>query len=476
MTLKHQAASGFIWNAVEKFSAQFIALVIGVTLARILTPEDFGLMGMLVIFTSVATAFVDSGMGSGLVQQQDKTDDDYATVFVFNIVAATAMYLVLFAIAPYVAAFYQDGRLTLLLRIVSLNIPLGALLSIQRLKLQIALNFKALAKVNLAANALAGIAAILVARSGVGYWALAVQLLCASMLQLIFFMLMGNWRYRCAFSKKSFDTLFSFGSKLLFASLYAQALRNVYNVFIGKYYSSIDLGYYTRAIALTELVAGTVTTVIDQVTYPLLSALKADQGRMVGVFIRVIRMAAFINFPAIVLLSALAKPIVLILLTDKWEAVIPLLQWMAFGRILFPLSVLNFNLLNANGRSDIFLKVDLSKLPLAVIAMVITIPMGVKAMVIGQVVTSFLAFFINTYMPGKLFHYGALAQLGAIKYTVLNAAVMFGATYFCVQAIDHTYLQLIVGAATGCAVYLLLAYLQKSPELEALLALVGIRK
>ena len=472
MSIKQKATSGFIWNAIEKFSSHLISLIIGVSLARILTPEDFGLMGMLVIFTSAAGTFIDSGLGSGLIQKANKTDRDYSSVFIFNFIVAIAMYLLLFFLAPLVAEFYEEERLTNLLRIISLNLLIGSFVSIQRLKLNIDLNFKALAKVNLSSNVLSGIIAIILANQGLGYWALVTKLLLESIFNLIFLLILANWKYSFLFSKESFQELFSFGYKLLFAGLYAQAFRNVYNVFIGKYYSCGNLGYYTRAVALTELVSGTVTSVIEQVTYPLFSSLKNEQARMISVFSRVIRMASFINFPSIVLLSVLAEPIVLILLTDKWVEVVPLLQWMAFGRIFYPMSALNLNLLNANGRSDLFLKVDLSKMPIMIVAMLITMPIGIKAMIIGQVITGSLAYFINAFMPGKLFGFGAIKQLNEIKYIALNSLIMGLVVVLSISLLDSLWLKLITGLFLGVSTYFLLSYKQKSVELYELLSIV----
>lgn len=476
MTLKQQATSGFLWNAFERFSGHLLSLVIGVLLARILNPEDFGLLGMLVIFTSIAGTFVESGMGSGLIQKQDKTDVDYSTVFVFNLVTAFAMYLILFLAAPYISDFYDEPRLTDLLRVLSLTIIVGAFVAIQRAKLNIDLNFKALAKINISANFLSGTIAVFLAWYGIGYWALAVHMLLTGIFSFIFLLFLGNWKYSTKFSKDSFKDLFGFGSKLLFASLYAQALRNVYDVYIGKYYTSADLGFYSRSIKFTELIAGTVNSVIQQVTYPLLAQMRTDPNRMISVFRRLIKMSAFIIFPSMVLLSLQAEPIVLLLLTEKWSAVIPLLQWMAFARILYPASSLNLNLLNANGRSDLFLKVDLSKLPLSIVAIIITLPIGIKAMVIGHVCTSFVAFFFNAFMPGRLFNYGAFKQLKDMLPSIFNSFIMGVIVFFTISVMDNMFAKLMIGTLIGVVSYVLLAYAQKSNELYELIEIVTRKK
>lgn len=475
MSIKHQVTIGFIWNAIERFSGNLLSLLIGVILARILTPEDFGLMGMLVIFTSLATAFVESGMGSGLIQKQDKTDLDYSTVFVFNFVVALLIYIILFVAAPYVSEYYHEPRLTTLMRVTSLNIIIGSFVAIQRIKLNIELKFKALAKINVAANFLSGGMAILLAWLGLGYWALAIQLLLVGLISFWLFLLLKSWQYSFKFSKKSFDELFGFGSKLLFSALYAQALKNVYNVYIGKHYSVRDLGFYGRALSFTELIAGTVNSVIQQVTFPILAHLRDDPEKMISIFRRLIKMSAFIIFPSMVLISVLAEPIVLLLFSEKWASVIPMLQWMVFARVLYPASSLNLNLLNANGRSDLFLKVDLSKFPLIFLAIIITLPMGIKAMIIGHVITSFISFFHNSFMASRLFNYGPFTQLRDMLPYILNSFIMGIIVYCSVLLFDNLFLKLILGVSIGVIIYSLISYGQGCSEIREIIKFFGNR-
>lgn len=213
--LRDIATRGIAWNAFERFSGQFINLIVGVILARILTPEDFGLLGMLLLFTSVANLFVDSGMGSGLIQQQEKKSIDFSTVFIFNLVVSFLFYFLLFALAPHISAFYEEIRLTALLRILSLNIIIGALTTIQRVKLNISLDFKTLAQINIISTLLSGIIGIYFATVGLGYWSLVLQSISANLFKLFGFLIIQNWRYSLKFSIKSFKKLFGFGSKLL---------------------------------------------------------------------------------------------------------------------------------------------------------------------------------------------------------------------------------------------------------------------
>ena len=260
--------------------------------------------------------------------------------------------------------------------------------------------------------------------------------------------------------------MFGFGSKLLLAGLYAQTLNNIYNVVIGKAYSATDLGFYTKAKGFAEITAGTVTSIMQQVTYPILASLQDDRSRMTSVFSRLIRMSAFFIFPAMTLLSLLSEPFIRLILTEKWLPMVPLLQWMCFARIFYPLSVINMNILNAVGRSDLFLKLDLSKCPLIGLALVITIPLGVKAMIIGHVVTSFLAYIMNAYLPGRMFGYGPIQQFRAISKIILATLGMALVVFLSCRGIDSDILKLICGVSFGIVSYLGLTFLFRIPEFD----------
>jgi O-antigen/teichoic acid export membrane protein len=279
---------------------------------------------------------------------------------------------------------------------------------------------------------------------------------------------LSKWTPSIAFSKKSFKSLFKFGSKLLIAGLYAQILNNLYNICIGRFYSTASLGYYTRAKNFADLSSGTIVSVLQQATFPILTAVQDDKEKLITIYSRMIRMSAFIIIPLMAFIALQAKPIVLLLFTEKWAALIPLLQWMVFARIFYPMSALNLNLLNAIGRSDLFLKVDLSKLPLTILAMVITIPLGVKVMIIGHVITSSLSFIINAYIPGKFFGYGAIKQLKDMFPFFIATTGMAIPVVIMSYFMDYLILQLFFGALFGLATYLLICWLFKLEELAEL--------
>jgi O-antigen/teichoic acid export membrane protein len=467
-SLKSLATNGILWSAVDKFAVQIGQFVVSILLARILMPEDFGLIGILTVFIALSQTFIESGLGMGLIQRQDRTDIDFSTLFVFNIGVSSFVYLLLFFLAPYISTFFQQPQLTDLTRVLGLSLFLNAFAIVQRTKLTIVIDFKTFAKSNVIGMVLGGVCGVIAAKNDCGVWSLVIQTLVGSLASTGSLWFLSKWTPSIAFSKKSFKSLFRFGSKLLIAGLYAQILNNLYNICIGRFYSTASLGYYTRAKNFADLSSGTIVSVLQQATFPILTAVQDDKEKLITIYSRMIRMSAFIIIPLMTFIALQAKPIVLLLFTEKWAALIPLLQWMVFARIFYPMSALNLNLLNAIGRSDLFLKVDLSKLPLTILAMVITIPLGVKAMIIGHVITSSLSFIINAYIPGKFFGYGAIKQLKDMFPFFIATTGMAIPVVIMSYFMDYLILQLFFGALFGLATYLLICWLFKLEELAEL--------
>jgi len=278
----------------------------------------------------------------------------------------------------------------------------------------------------------------------------------------------GKWKPSFQFSKTSFHQLFGYSSKVLGVGIAGTVFANIYKVIIGKAYTARILGYYSQGFQLAEMSSASVTNILQKVSFPILSQVQEDIPKFVAIFKRYLRMAAFVNFPLMVLLSMLAEPFVSVFLTDKWLPTVPLLQWLCFARILYPISVLNNVVLNAKGRSDLFLKVDLAKWPVTILALLITIPLGIEAVVIGHVITSFIGFFMNTFMAGKLFNYGAMEQLKDILWQALATLGMAGVVYLFSLIQSPAITHLVVEAATGIIAYLIFAILLKIPELTDL--------
>ena len=468
-TLKSRTIKGLLWSSIDKFAVLIIGFLIGLILARKLMPADYGLVGMLAIFIAVTQLLVESGFSSALIQKHTPTHDDYSTVFYFNLVVSIVFYLIMFFAAPLIAAFYKTPELTAITRVLMLLIFINALSLVQQTKLTIGLDFKTQAKVSVVSVVISGGLGVLAAYSGYGVWSLVIQILSAAIIKTVLLFYFSQWLPSWVFSIVSFKQLFRFSSNVLLAGLAASIVNNIYSIIIGKFFTAKELGYYTNGRQYPDYIAGPIANVFVGVTYPVLVSLKNDKQAMVQVYSRLMRLTVFFVMPILSLLALLAHPIVHLILTDKWMPMVPLMQWMCFARMLAPLCSLNMINLNVIGRSDLFLKVELFKLPFTVGALIITIPFGLQVVVIGHFVTMLLSFFITTYYSGKLFHYGAFKQLRDMLSVIIATVLMAVSVIACHYLLfDNDYIQLIVGGCVGVTIYVLAAFLMKIEELKDL--------
>ena len=472
-SLKSSAIKGATWSAIDRFGSYAGQLVINVILARLLIPEDFGLVAMLSVFQAIAQTFIDSGMGSGLIQKTDRTDIDFSTVFVFNLIVSILVYILLYFAAPFIAEFYKEPRLIELTRVLMLCIILYALAAVQTVKLTIALDFKTLAIINILKITAGGIAGIIAAYHDCKAWSLVYQTLTSAFVGVLLFRIFVKWKPSVRFSKESFKNLFGFGSKLLCAGIVAQIFNNLYNIFIGKFYSATDLAYYSKAYTYTNVAAGSITSVLQQVTYPILASIRENKEHLLSVYRRLIRMTAFLVLPMMATFAALSEPLVVVFLTEKWLPIVPYLRWLCLARVVIPVSSINMNILNANGRSDLFLKLDLSKLPLSIITMLITVPLGIDAVVMGSAITSIICFFINAWLPGKLYGYGPIAQMKDILPMILVTTLTAAATYQIISYCSSSLIQLLIGCLSSILIYYTLSYLTRIEELKEINSLLA---
>lgn len=464
-SLKNKALTGMAWSSADKFAVQGVSFAIGVILARLLMPADYGLIGILAIFMALSELFVGSGLSTALIQKSDRTDVDYSTIFHFNLIVSLVFYFVLFFSAPLIAQFFNEPQLTVLTRILSLSIIINSLSIVQQTRLTIQLDFKSQAKISLFSVVISGSIGILMAYHGFGVWALVVQMLSAALVRSACLYYFNKWLPLLTFSASSFRRLFGFSSKLLAAGFVATIVNNLYAILIGKVFSEKDLGFYTRAKQYPEVLSATLSSVLQGVSFPILASLQNDRERMVSVYGRIMRMVVFFIVPSLTLFALLAEPFIRLLLTEKWMPVVPLIQWLCFARMITSLSSLNMSILNAIGRSDLFFFVDISKLPLTVAALVITIPLGLTAVVIGHFVTSFICFFINAYYPGKIFDFGAVRQIKEMWRMICATLVMSVAVFISMVFLLSDLSKLIIGIPLGIVIYLLSAYLLKIKEL-----------
>ena len=474
-SVRSKLLHGVAWNFTEKILVKAVSFVISIILARLLSPSDYGLMGMLAIFMSVSSVFIEGGLAKALIQRQDCRDIDYSTAFVTNVLLSLVIYAILFFMAPLIADFYEEPLLVDLTRVLALTIILGSFNIVQRAKLMANVDFKSLAQINVLSIFVTGAIGIGMAYLGFGVWALVGQAIGQTLFLIFIFPFYSKWKPSLRFSKESFSHLFGFGSKLMITGVYSVIFNNIATFCIGKAYKSEQLGYYTRASQFSDLISFTVNDVLGTVTFPVLSELQNDKDRLIAVYRKSLLVTAMVIFPIMVLCALLAYPLVLLLLTEKWLPCVVLMQWLCLARMFTPLSALNMNILNAVGRSDLFMKLDFSKAPLTIIILAITIPISVKAIVIGSFVDSFLCFFINAYLPGKMFGYGAWKQLKDWKYIFLALVLMSIAVMGFMHFVDNVWLQLFVGGTIGLIVYAACCYFFKVVD-EDMLSLIKVRR
>lgn len=474
--LKEKTVKGVMWSSIDRFSTQGIQFVFSILIARLLLPEDYGVVAMLNIFLAVSQTFIDSGFGAALIRKSDRTEIDFSTVFYFNIAVGVLFYVLLWIASPFIAAFYGIPLLEDITKVVALNLVFNSLSGVQNAKLSIAIDFKTRAKISLTGALLTGAVGLWMAYSGFGVWALVAQSVFGSLLNTVLLYWLVRWRPQWAFSWKSFREMFSFGSKLLASGLLDTAYRNVYTLVIGKFFSSSTLGLYSRADGLAQYPSSNITSVLQSVTFPVLCSIQNEPERLANAYKRFLRLSAFVVFPLMVGLAAVADPLIRLVLTDKWEGCIYLLQIICFGLMWYPIHAINLNLLQVRGRSDFFLKLEVIKKVQGVIVLCVTIPFGIVAMCYGRIVGSLLSLIYNTYYTKKLIGYGYLAQMKDLLHILFHSLVMGVGVWLVVQAFDSHWIQLVVGILAGAAYYILGAKLMRFEELDELASLVFKKK
>ncbi|MDR0560164.1 MAG: lipopolysaccharide biosynthesis protein [Prevotellaceae bacterium] len=466
MSLKQKALSGIFWSSIERFSVQGIQFAFGILLARILAPSDYGLTGMLTIFFAVSQSFIDSGFSNALIRKQNRTETDFSTVFYFNIAVGLLFYFMLFFASPYIAAFYDAPILENLTRVVALGILVNSLSIVPRAKFTINVDFKTQTKASLLSVIISGIVGILMAYRGFGVWALAVQSVVGSSIGMVAIWLYSRWIPKRIFSVSSFKDMFSYGSKLLLSGLMDTVYTNMCSLIIGKKFSKNDLGYYVRADSFTQYPSSNITGILQRVTFPILSSIQDDDKKLKETYRRFLRLSAFVIFPLMTGLLAIASPLIKLVLTEKWSGVILLLQILCLSRMWYPIHAINLNLLQVKGRSDLFLRLEIIKKIVGVTILVITIPLGVAAMCAGMIASSIIALIVNTYYTGKLIDTGFFRQMKDLTPILFNSLFMCLAVWSLTKIIHSHSVCLISGLALGAGCYLGTAYLAKSPELR----------
>lgn len=429
MTLKEKTVSGLLWSFIDSFAMQGITFIVGIVLARLLTPQEFGLVGMITIFIAISSSFINSGFGNALIQKQNCSENDYSTVFYFNLLMGFIFFLILFFTAPIISRFFKEPQLIQLIRVLGIVLIIDALTIIQRTILTKRIDFRLQTKISIISSMISGILALVMAFKGFGVWSLVARQISQQAVNSFLLWVWNSWRPILVFSVESFQQLFSFGYKLLISGLIETIYRNVYYLIIGKYFSALELGYYTRADQFQSLPSSQLNGIIGRVSFPVLTSIQDDIPRLRAAYKKIIRSTMLITFVLMLGLAAIARPMILTLIGERWEPSVIYLQMLCFIGMLYPLHSLNLNMLNVRGRSDLFLRLEIIKKIIAIPTIIIGVFLGIKIMITGIFVMSLFAYYLNSYYSGKLIGYPMMEQIKDILPSFILSFFMAAVVY-----------------------------------------------
>ena len=410
-SLKNKTVKGVAWSSIDNVTQYGVSFVVSIVLARLLSPDDYGLIGIIAIFTAVCSTFIYAGFGTALIRKKDATDEDYNTVFLVNLVTSLFLYAVIYLCSPLIADFFKREELIALTRVSALGMIIGALALVQQTILTKRIDFKNQTKITFIASIVSGAVGIVMALVGFGVWALVYQGLVSGIVRTMLLWIYNKWIPNLRFSNKSFQELFGFGWKLMVSSLLDTVWKQLYQVVVGKFYNPATLGQYTRANGFSELFSSNLTSVVQRVTYPVLSNIQDEKERMVVAYRKIIKFTMFISSIAMFALGAVSEPLLYCLIGPKWHEAATYLPLICISASTYPIHALNLNMLQVQGRSDLFLGLEIIKKIIAVGPLLIGAFIGIMPMLYTNLITTVIAFFLNSHYSGKMVGYSSWMQI-----------------------------------------------------------------
>lgn len=425
MGLKQKAVGGLFWTFIQQFSSKIITFVVSIILARLLSPAEFGLIGMLSIFIGVGISLMDSGMTSSIIRTKDADQKDYSTVFVLNIAASVVIYVLVYLAAPYIASFYGHPVLKNILRVYAISFFLSAFMGVQSAKLTKDMNFKAQMLIQIPSVIGSGILGVSLAYYGFGVWSLVYMSLCQTFLLSVQYWFHSDWRPSLRFYSENFKHHFSFGYKITLHGLIGTIYQNIFTVIIGKFYSADQLGFYSRALSMRQFPISNLSAALEKVTYPMFSSINDDNTKLKQVYRRLIQQVVFWIIPLLTLLIVVAEPLFRFLLTEKWVPAVPYFQILCVSGMLLPLQSYNGNIIKVKGHTGVILKIQIIEKIFALIGIVIAIPFGIHALLYSQIFSALLSYNMVAYYGGRMIAYPISEQLVDILPSV-SLAMLIG--------------------------------------------------
>lgn len=443
-SLKQQTILGVIWSSVQKFGTLIISFIGNIVLARLLTPGDFGVIGMLMVFIALSETLIDGGFGSALIQRKNPTNTDYSTIFYWNIILAILLYGILFISAPSIASFYKIPALSDFLKVLGTILLINSFNIIQSNILTKSLKFNILAKRDIISISIGTTIAIILAYKGFGVWSLVINYIVTAVIKSILLWTTCAWRPQLIFSFTSFKSLFKFGSYMFLYSLLDKFVFQLQALIIGRSFSANDLGFYTQAKKIHEIPERSFPSIISQVTFPVFSSIQDNKERIINVVKKTMKVTSFITFPIMVILIVIADPLIKFLLTEKWSESIVYFQILCTGGILYSINNNNLNVMKALGKSDLFFKSAIVKKSISILFIIIGIQFGIKEMVIGYAVSIYFWFFINSFITGKLTGYGCKQQGKELGINYLVSLIVGVVVYYTTKNLHLAPLTMII--------------------------------
>ena len=410
-SLKDKTVKGVGWSAIDNVAQNAVTFIVGIILARLLSPDDYGLLGIIAIFTAVCTSLVNGGFSSALIRKKDATDDDFNTAFIINIGISLFLYVVIFIISPYISSIFNRYELIALTRVASLGIIIGALSLVQQTRLTKRIDFKSQTKITLIASVFSGVIGIVMALLGYGVWSLVVQGLSSQGMRTILLWKVNKWLPKIRFSNESFKSLFGFGWKVMAVGVIDTVWKELYQLVVGIFYSPATLGQYTRSNHFSQLFSKNLTNVVQRVTFPVLSNIQDDKPRMINAYRRIIKSTMFLTTIGMFFLASISEPLLYCLIGPKWHDAAVYLPLICVAGTLYPLHAINLNMLQVQGRSDIFLGLEIIKKTIGLAPLFVGAYIGIMPMLYVNVLIGVISFYLNSYYTGKLLGYSPWMQV-----------------------------------------------------------------
>lgn len=458
---KSKVLSSLVWKFLERGGTQGIQFIIQIVLARILLPYDYGIISLISVFIAIANVFVQSGFNMALIQKKKVDERDFSSVFYLNIFVSGILYILLFFTAPFIERFYNVLGLSKVLRVLSLTLFLGAINSIQNAVISRKMEFKKLFFSSIAAIIVSGIIGVILALLGFGVWALVFQQLSNQIITTIVLWFTVKWRPQLVFSLEKIKVLFSYGWKVLCSTLLDTLYMNLRSLIVGKMYSTEILAYYNRGDQFPQLIITNINGSIQSVMLPVLAKEQDNKKKVKEMVRRSIVTSSFIIFPMMIGLSVIAVPLVKVILTEKWLSCVPFLRIFCFSYALWPIHTANLQAINAIGRSDIYLRLEVVKKILGMIILIVSIQFGVYAIAIGLLINSIISTFINSYPNKELLNYSYLEQIGDVMPSFVLSFIMGGVIYSISFLKISSLVILLLQVIVGVILYVLMANIFK---------------